>query len=106
MQSVAKTNLDVQPVVPSPGAPGRVGILFEKASLVVFSILLMFSFFALVSHTFPLRFFKALTEGLVPIAKVKEIRSGGSRKTSIDSLWLPIAEMSTVYNADLLATGD
>ncbi len=82
------------------------GRFFEKFALYFFGAVLMFSLYSLSNETVFLIFIKELQTGLEPIAIIDTKSGPSSKRTVIDSLWLPTLEKQIVYVGDALFTKD
>lgn len=102
MQIVSRTNLDVH----LDGVDAKIYKLLRGALSVFLSLVLIFSFYLISSNSFWVRFLPAVTNDLVPIAEIKSVEGTVLRKTTLDTLWIPISKNSKVFDSDLISTGD
>ncbi len=77
---------------------------FEKVVLYFFLTLLVVSLYALSHDSFFLPFVPELSEGLKAMAGIDSKSGHSSKKTAVDSLWLPTVQTQTVYAGDALFT--
>jgi len=82
------------------------GRFFEKFVLYLFGAVLMFSLYSLSNESVFLIFINELKTGLEPIALIDSKSGPSSKRTVIDSLWLPTLEKQLVYVGDSLFTKD
>lgn len=76
----------------------------EKGTLYFFGFLLALSLYALSNESFFLPLIPELSDGLHAMAGINSKSGHSSKKTMIDSLWLPTTANQTVYAGDALFT--
>lgn len=84
--------------------PEKRSHFFEKVGIVLSGGILLFSLYTLVSDRFWPSFIKEFSEGLVRIATITEEKGSSYKKTSVDTLWLPLFSKASVYFGDTIKT--
>lgn len=76
----------------------------EKFLWLVCILVCLAAVFLVANNGFLLKRFKPVSEGLSEIATVRDLLGKVSKKTVIDSMWLPVQKASVVFNSDQLET--
>lgn len=79
-------------------------VLSENAAIGFFGLLLAVSLYTLSSDTLLLSFVSEISTGLDSMAEVRSKTGYASRKTVLDSLWLPMSLNQKIFKGDSLFT--
>lgn len=82
----------------------KISGVLEKIGIISSTLMLILSLYSLISDRFWSMFITEFSNGLAPIASVSDEKGSNIKKTSVDTLWLPLFSKATIFFGDIIQT--